>query len=223
MKPHGLIPDEWLVSYAAGSLSEEHALLVATHAHYQPDLQEKIMDAEAIGGALLEDIDPVSFDGAALDRVMESLDSNQGTAETNHETNQPVERNGDVDLAPCLQEYLGQPLDSLKWRTMGPGMKNVKLSRGPNGENLWLLKARGGTHMPEHGHNGAEMTLVLRGGYTVDGKHYGPGFMEIADTDVENHRPIIDEGADCICLVVTHAPLRMKSLIGKVMQPFIGL
>ena len=77
--------------------------------------------------------------------------------------------------------------------------------------------------MPLHDHTGLEMTLVLRGSYHVGDKRFGPGLLELADKDVTNHQPMIDEGEDCICLVVTDAPIRLHSFIGRMIQPFIGL
>ncbi|WP_417451755.1 cupin domain-containing protein, partial [Kordiimonas sp.] len=122
-----------------------------------------------------------------------------------------------------LARYMGKGLDDLKWRFMGPGMKRVKLRSYDNGERLWLLRARGGTAMPFHDHRGTEFTLVLTGGYTVGQKHYTPGLIEVADANVTDHQPIIDEGEDCICLVVTDAPIKLHSVIGRLVQPIIGL
>ena len=38
-----------------------------------------------------------------------------------------------------------------------------------------------------------------------------------------NHQPIADSHRDCICLIATDAPLRFTGLMGRLMQPFIGL
>ena len=217
MKPTGLIPDEWLVSYAAGALSEAHAVLVATHAEYHPELKDKIKDAENIGGAIVEGFEPASIDTNALDNVLARLDNTPEEKQS-----KTVEHSS--DLPSPLAEYLdGKGLDDLKWRMMAPGMSQVRLWTGPNDERLWLFKARGGIEMPLHDHNGNEMTLVLQGSYRVGDTQYRPGELELADGNIVDHRPIIDEGEDCICLVVTEAPIKLHSFIGKMMQPFIGL
>lgn len=220
MKPHGLIGDEWLVSYAAGSLGDAHALIVASHASYQPEMQEKIDTAEAIGGDLLSNGETVSISDNLLEDTFakfESDDAKQVGSEDNETSNT------DTDLPDCLRDYLGSNLDDLNWKLMGPGMRQVKLATGPEGECLWLLRARGGTVIPEHDHRDTEMTLVLRGSYHVGADHYTPGLIEMADADLMNHQPMIDEGEDCICLVVTEAPIKLKSFIGRMVQPFIGL
>jgi len=216
----GLIPDEWLVSYAAGALSDERALLVATHVAYHPGLKAKVADAEAVGGALLDTQDVAATEvHTSFDDLMARIDMDEPD-----ETDEKAPAlTSDDDLPDMLRSYLDKPLDDLKWRMMGPGMYQHKLSNGPDGEKLWLLRARGGTEMPVHDHRGLEMTLVLRGSYRVGDKRYGPGLLELADSDVVDHQPMIDEGEDCICLVVTDAPIRLHSLIGRMVQPFIGL
>ncbi len=214
----GLIPDEWLVSYAAGALSDERALLVASHVAYHPGLKARVADAEAIGGALFDAQEPTADLDCSFDALMARIDM----SDMDEEDAAPV-LTSDRDLPAVLRAYLDKPLDDLKWRMMGPGMYQHKLSNGPDGEKLWLLRARGGTEMPVHDHKGLEMTLVLRGSYHVGETRYGPGQLELADSDVVDHQPMIDEGEDCICLVVTDAPIRLHSFIGRMVQPFIGL
>jgi putative transcriptional regulator len=85
-----------------------------------------------------------------------------------------------------------------------------------------LLKARGGIVVPEHGHNGEEWTLVLRGRYQTECGYFRIGDMDIADENIE-HQPSIDQDEECICLVVTEGPIRFKSLVSRMAQPFIGL
>ena len=224
MKPHGLITDEWLVSYAAGSLSNSHAMIVAAHAHYQPALQEKIHQADALGGALITAADESPLaEGLLADTLSRLEDTLDDDPAADNYAATPGSENTDTDLPDCLRAYLGCNLHDLKWRIMGPGMHQVKLDTGPDGEKLWLLKARGGTIIPEHDHTGTEMTLILRGSYRIGDTQYRPGDMEIADQSVSGHQPLINKGEDCICLVVTGAPIRLKSWIGRMMQPFIGL
>ena len=105
---------------------------------------------------------------------------------------------------------------------MAPGMRNARLWNGLNDERLWLLRARGGIAVPQHGHNGDEWTLVIKGGYSTSQGEFHVGDMEIAGEDVI-HQPLIAEGEECICLVMTKGPIRLKSLMARMAQPFIGL
>ena len=192
-------------------------LAVASHVAYHDELKAKVADAEAIGGMLLEGLVPERMSEDALERAMKALDNDADEPE-------PVAVSAaSPHMPPPLASYLGKDLDALKWRFMGPGMKQVKLKTYENGERLWLLRARGGTKMPFHDHRGTEFTLVLTGGYHVGDKHYTPGLIELAGPETTDHQPVIDAGEDCICLVVTDAPIILHSMLGRLVQPFIGL
>lgn len=221
---HGLIPDEWVVAYASGNLSEAQATIVATHAAYHPALRARIADAEALGGVLLEESDKVSVSDKMLDDIFAHIDSvakdDPDTIASSPEI-EPVP--GTTTWPKPLQQYVGEKSKKLKWRYMGPGMRRMKLWTGENGECLWLFKAKGGIQMPEHDHTGQEMTLVLEGSYHVGDSQFKPGDIEIAADDIEDHRVMIDEGQDCICLVVTESPVKLKSLIGRALQPIFGV
>lgn len=218
MTVDGLIPDEWLMSYAAGALTESEALLLATHVSYHPVLQARLADAEAIGGSLLEEIPPARLSNGALNKVMMRIDSLPDTA-----NDAPPLPSGDSDIPQALRRYLGKTLADLRWRTLGPGLKQCRLASGPGRQRLKLLKAKAGMHIPVHDHGATEFTLVLRGGFRVGTIHFTPGLLEIADDSVTSHQPIIDEGDDCICLVITHARIRLHSWLGRLIQPFVDI
>ena len=48
------------------------------------------------------------------------------------------------------------------------------------------------------------------------------GDIEEADESIE-HQPFAGKEADCICLAVTDAPLRFKSLLVRLVQPFLQI
>jgi putative transcriptional regulator len=66
------------------------------------------------------------------------------------------------------------------------------------------------------------MTLVLEGSYRAGDARFLAGDVECADETI-THQPIADADATCICLAVTDAPLRFRNLLGRMMQPFIGI
>lgn len=207
------IQDEWLLSYAAGALSPGRSLMVASHAAYHDDVQGKVADAEAIGGAMLDSMSAADVDRRVLERLLGQLDAAPPEIVTPRAT--------DIFPEP-LAEFVGGGVDSLRWKFMGPGMSHVRLWNGPNDERLWLLRARGGVEVPEHGHNGEEWTLILKGAFQTSAGRYGVGDIDVADESVE-HQPIIEPDEECICLALTHGPIRFKSLAARIAQPFIGL
>jgi putative transcriptional regulator len=209
------LQDEWMLSYAAGNLTLGRSLMVAAHVAYHDDLKEVVADAEAIGGVLLDSIDTATVSDSVLDQVLDRLDREPAAAISD------APRRSDVLPQPLL-DFVGQDIDALSWRFMGLGMSNARLWNGPNDERLWLLRARGGVSVPEHGHNGDEWTLILKGSYQTSAGRFGVGDMDVANESIE-HQPIIDPGEECICLVMTEGPIRLKSLMARMVQPLIGL
>ena len=75
------------------------------------------------------------------------------------------------------------------------------------------MRLPAGLRLPVHTHLGSEMTLVLSGGFSARFGHYLRGDVAVRD-ETEKHRPVVDHGEDCWCLVVTDAPLRLTGPMG---------
>jgi len=100
------------------------------------------------------------------------------------------------------------------------GVKQAILKTSPDA-TARLLYIPAGTAMPDHGHRGLELTLVLQGAFQDDEGYFARGDIEIADADL-HHTPVADITQDCICLAVTDAPLRLKGL-ARLAQPFLNI
>ncbi len=85
-----------------------------------------------------------------------------------------------------------------------------------------LIRIPAGASVPDHGHRGTELTLVLQGAFRDEADRFGRGDVEVANEDM-NHTPVAEEGDDCICLAATDAPLRFNSLIPRIAQPFLRI
>jgi putative transcriptional regulator len=120
-----------------------------------------------------------------------------------------------------IRDYVGGDLDAVRWQNVGRGVRQALLP--VNGDaRARLLHIPAGTAVPDHGHKGLELTLVLRGAFSDTDGRFGPGDVEIADQEVE-HTPVAEEGEDCICLAVTDAPLRFSGLMPRLAQPFLKI
>ena len=93
---------------------------------------------------------------------------------------------------------------------------------GSGKTHLQLLRISSGIKLPEHGHGGEELTVILRGSYSDHTGRYAVGDVADLDEDIE-HQPMVDSAMDCICLVATEAPTRFKSIWARIAQPFIGI
>ncbi|HQX84390.1 MAG TPA: cupin domain-containing protein, partial [Aestuariivirga sp.] len=87
---------------------------------------------------------------------------------------------------------------------------------------LFLMRIAPGTAMPEHGHGGEEITLILSGAYNDRFGRYARGDVADLDESIE-HQPIVEKDSACICLVATEAPTRFKSWPARLLQPLIGI
>lgn len=204
------LSDPLLIAYAAGNLPEAFGLVVATHVSMCDTCRAQLAGFEAVGGAVMEAAAVAMTDGA-LQAVLARL----GTPEPRP----PAARRS--DLPAPLQDYIGGDLASVKWRSLGLGVRQAILPTA-KGASARLLFIPAGQAVPDHGHRGTELTLVLQGAFRDATDRFGPGDVEIA-TEALEHTPVAEPGAACICLAATDAPLRFKALMPRLLQPLFRI
>ncbi|NVO17402.1 MAG: cupin domain-containing protein [Rhodoplanes sp.] len=205
-----------LAAFAAGTLDEGRMLVVAAHLAACPDCRRSVRMLEATGGVMLDDLAPADFAADGLVRAMAQLDAPPAA---------PVAaRRAETipGLMPAHARLLA-PYDLGPWRWVGPGVswRMVDAPTLPGGR-VFLLKATGGTALPDHTHTGTELTCVLTGAFRHEHGRYGPGDIDEADDEVD-HTPVVEAGSDCICLVAMQGRLKLNGLLGRVLQPFVRL
>lgn len=215
MTPQHHISTDLLTDYAAGAMSEPVALLVATHLALCPQCRAQVQELEAVGGALLESIDPVSVEDDTLRNLLDQLDA---TPPDSAPSAGPVAPQDEDPLLPQpLRGYVGRPLSEIRWRGLG-GFNFTELEIGAAGTHTRLMRIAAGAAMPRHTHAGQELTLVLSGGFSDATGHYIRGDVSATDPSID-HRPIADAGEDCLCLAVTDAPLKLTGPVGRIVNP----
>jgi len=212
------LSDELLTAYAAGALPEAFSLAVATHISLCDDCRAALAACEAVGGALVEAVDgTVPMGAGALDAVFARLGAAPETAPA---PKAPLAR--DPVLPAPLHDYVGGDLGRIKWRPLGMGVRQAILPMGDKSASARLLYIPAGRAVPDHGHRGMELTLVLQGAFRDAAQRFARGDIEIAD-EADQHTPVAEDGADCICLAVTDAPLRFTSSIPRLLQPLFRI
>jgi putative transcriptional regulator len=212
--------DELLLDYATGALGEAWSLAVATHLAFCPSCRMAHARLDSVGGALLADTAPETVSSDVLDRVMALLDDDE--FELPESRSRPIV-GSDVPILPDpLRRYLGGDLATVSWRRLGMGASQYVIPLGDHGATARLLRIPAGKPVPEHTHNGLELTLVLCGAFADATGTYGPGDLQEADETLL-HQPHAAKGEDCICLAVTDAPLRFKSMAARLVQPLLGI
>jgi putative transcriptional regulator len=212
------LTDDILMAYSAGSLPEAFNLMVASHISLCDTCRAQAESFDAVGGALLDQdaapLNDVQMDAASLAATFAMIDA------APYEPRAKNIRVKGVLPAP-LQDYVGGDLDAIKWRAIGLGVKQAVLPTSKDA-SARLLFIPAGAAMPDHGHTGIEMTMVLQGAFQDEDDYFACGDVEFADSDM-HHTPIADIHADCICLAVTDAPLKFKGIIPRIAQRFIGI
>ncbi|MGX5722418.1 ChrR family anti-sigma-E factor [Shinella zoogloeoides] len=208
--------DETLMRYAAGTLSAAPAIVVKAHLARCPACRARVGEYEALGGALLEETEATQMSATALIDVLSMLDD-EDAAPIAPPPLAPVELEG-IRLPDALRGC-----DIGRWRWIGPGMKmsRVGVPQDPDA-NLILLKVAPGRALADHGHVGTEFTYIVSGSYTDRFGTFGPGDLAEMDEDVD-HKPVVDNGADCICLAAMEGKMRFNNLIGRMLQPIFGI
>ncbi len=212
------ISDELLMAYEAGSLAEGWSLAVATHLAFCPECRARAHTASAVGGALLDTLETSPVAASSFDQVMAMIDAPQDLTET---ITPSTERITGTVPSP-LRAYVGADLDAISWKRIGTAGHQALIPTGDSETSVRLLRIPAGSPVPEHGHRGLELTVILRGTLVDGDERFGVGEIEEADSDLE-HTPCAGEGEECICLAVTDAPLKFRSLVVRLAQPFLGI
>jgi putative transcriptional regulator len=208
------LSDQLLTGYAAGNLPEAFNLVVATHVSLCDECRARVASLDAVGGALLEEAEEIALGEDALSRALERI---EGLPQATR--SEPLKPAG-ILPAP-LADYIGGDLSAVRWRKVGGGVKQAILPTGKDA-TARLLFIPAGTAVPDHGHRGMELTLVLQGAFADENDRFNRGDIEIADEEME-HTPVALAGQDCICLAATDAPLRFRGLIPRLAQPLLRI
>lgn len=207
------LSDALLTGYSAGTLPEAFNLIVATHVSMCDECRARLGAEDAVGGALLDTASAAPLAPGALAATLARIAGSAPEA-------RPVAPRPGLFPQP-LRDYVGGDADSVRWRSVGAGVRQAILPTAA-GASARLLYIPGGKAVPDHGHNGLELTLVLQGAFSDATDRFGPGDVETADAGLE-HTPVAEPGEACICLAVTDAPLRFNGLIPRLLQPFLKI
>lgn len=211
------LTDALLMGYAAGNLPEAFSLAAAAHISLCDECRAALAAHEAVGGAVLaqSDIAAVPMREDSLDACFARIAATPAISAT------PSARAPHPILPTPLVDYIGPDLAAVKWRAIGMGVRQAILPTCKDA-TARLLYIPAGQALPDHGHRGLEMTLVLQGAFRDDRARFARGDVEIA-TQADAHTPVAETGDDCICLAVTDAPLRFSAMMPRLLQPLFRI
>jgi len=187
------LTEELLMGYSAGTLPEAFNIVVASHISLCDECRAALAEYDAVGGEVIATSDATVMAEDSLEATLAKITAEPMVTDVKA----PAVESG---LFPApLREYVAGDVDAVKWRKVG-----------------------GGAAMPDHGHKGTELTLVLQGAFADDHDHFAAGDVEVANEDL-THTPVAAEGEDCICLAATDAPLQFNGIIPRIAQKFMRI
>jgi putative transcriptional regulator len=197
--------DALLARYVAGSLPAPAQLLVSSHLELKPESRRFVDGLEDLAGESLEAETgtPLSDRSARLASIFGAPPPRAPVAAPRAPTIFPEP----------LRRFAGFDADNVPWRTKMPGFREFDFGE-IDGCHMSLFWIRPGRPIPDHTHEGFELTLVLDGAFRDIHGRYGRGDISIADETID-HRPIAEKDRPCISLAVTDAPLKLTGSFGR--------
>jgi putative transcriptional regulator len=206
--------DETLLDFARGALSPGRSLVLRAHLGVCPACRASVRLAEAVGGALLGDLEPAEMAPDALDQALARIERPPASPAT------PAVR-APADWITVPADVLVAAARRKRWAAPGVWVAPVTRDR-KTGERSYLLGIGRGIAVPKHSHRGVEMTCVLTGAYTERGNTHGAGDFAEVDEAVE-HRPRVTMDGECVCLIAADNALVPRDLLGWIMQPLVRI
>ncbi|MBL8471631.1 MAG: cupin domain-containing protein [Rhodocyclaceae bacterium] len=214
-------PDQLLLlSQAAGRLDAGASLVLATHIEMCPGCRAQMRELEALGGVLLDQIEPVELAAGAFSRTLERIDAAASFAP------RPPARV--KATRPDLPAGLQWPhsLDGCSispWHRIGPDMRWSRVDLPQQRDaRVFLLRMGAGRMLAAHTHSGREVTQVLYGAFEDGRAAWHAGDFDEADETI-HHRPQVTADGECICLVALQGPLRFDGLLARALGAWMGI
>ncbi|MBD0415018.1 ChrR family anti-sigma-E factor [Oryzicola mucosus] len=202
--------EDLLVGYAAGTLPIPAHVLVAAHLEMNPERQRFVDAIETLSGDALSDQAPIDLsDGDARLRTI----IGQPPLPSPPPLDDPV-------FPKALRAFAGFSSNEIPWRTKLPGLKEYSFG-DIDGCETALLWARAGRALPDHTHEGRELTLVLSGSFSDKRGCFERGDISIAD-EMLDHRPVAGKDGPCLCLSVIEGKLRLTGSLFRKLGDIIG-
>jgi putative transcriptional regulator len=207
--------DALMAHYAAGMLPEPARVLVEAHLEMKPVHRATVAAYEAVAGDLMETMDPVSIEDPH--KVLSAIFSTEpGIIRVPQAISEP-ER---ARWPKVLRDFAGFDEGDIPWRWKLPGLKEYSLGK-IDGCDVSFFRTRPGRAIPEHTHDGFELSLVLHGAFNDVRGRFSRGDISVADESLD-HRPVAEGSEHCIVFAVTNAPLRLRGSLGRRLGDLLG-
>ena len=203
-----------LTEYAAGTLSMPESIAVAAHIEMCPESQLKLKQLNDLGGHLMDSLEPTPVSEDCLDKIMSRLDEAPEPPAT-------TDISRDSGMPKVISKLVEQQKD-IKWRSIGTSLRSAQLKTGIDSHAVSLHKIYAGGKVIDHDHRSEEITLVLQGSFSDENGIYHRGDF-ILKKPGEAHKPQAAKNEDCLCLVVESAPVLLRGLFSRWLNPLLRI
>jgi putative transcriptional regulator len=227
-------PDKNLLTeFSAGTLERAPAIAVKTHLHYCPKCTLEVQQLEQVGAALflsgLSEIPTESTDNADFNALMSKIDDIslaadkvKNAAHISHDKSSNTQSlpKKYADLPELVKKMMLHNV--VKWQYTTKNLRSANLIAGQDQYAVSLQNILAGGHVPEHEHQGDELTVVLKGSFSDENNMYQEGDF-LAKSIGDRHRPMASSNEDCLCLSVEQAPVKLTGTFSRLLNPFIKI
>jgi putative transcriptional regulator len=204
---------ELLTDYARGALRDGAMLVVACHLDVCATCRSEAALWEQVGGALLENAEPVALSDGALERAMALLDRQARSDRAQHAPRFLQQ----FDIPSALA---GKRVGFRRWVTPGIWFAPVRTA-GTSSSPTYLVFADRNVTLPLHTHGGRELTLILHGSFSDSTGTYAPGdFVETDETI--HHAPSVTTDSACLCLAHSDTTMHLAGRSARLLQSLLG-
>ena len=208
---------EMLVEFSAVTLDTATSICVASHLHFCKCCRDEVARLDEVGSQLMAISSPETIDDALFDKVMAKIDEPQPVAET-----APAPKTGISGFPMHVNKLIHKASKTPVWKRLSSSMEEAKLFTGQSKFEVALHKICAGGVTPKHDHRGLEYTVVLKGSFSDESSVYTEGdFIIRQPGDV--HQPMGAKNGECICLSAQEAPIKLTSLLGFFLNPWLRI
>ena len=216
------LTDETIQDYASGSLTESMETVIACHLTVCSHCRSRAELADTLGGSMFDEGEPATVMQSASELLAKAAMMPAHSAPVGQSS---IESAHAVQGVPRpLSRLLPNSFSELDWRRIAPGIKQHNLSDQHRRYGAFqLLHLEPGVKLSAHTHNDRELTYLVQGSYVDEIGHFQEGDIADLDGHENEHQPVINSDIPCIALIATHSPVNYSGVLGKIMQPFVGI
>lgn len=207
---------ELLTAFSAGSLPLSQALCVSTHIEHCSECRTNLLRLNSMGANMMETLKPTEVSADLKSSVFALLDD--AGEDVPEAVNPTTKRNSRVPRS--LQQFIPHDYNDLQWHYVSPSIQTARLCTDTNGSKVEMLRIKPGGKVPSHTHTGDEYTILLEGSFSDESGVYNEGDFVLRDGR-HKHKPMVTEDSECICLVVTDAPIAFTGFFSRWLNPFL--